>query len=102
MKGDYQWKCQPIGAVTTTGNFDLTVKVPKAEGLLYFDNFTRIAEGTVNAAGEISVTSMDTIVMTGHVNPSASGNALTGSGEIKNVATAWGEAYSCSGTWSTR
>ena len=53
LKGDYQWKCHPIGAVTTTGNFDLTVKVPKAEGLLYFDNFTRFAEGTVKAAGDI-------------------------------------------------
>ena len=45
---------------------------------------------------------MDTIVMTGHVNPSASGNAFTGSGEIENEATAWGEPTPCSGTWSTK
>jgi hypothetical protein len=102
LNGTYQWTCNPK-LVASRGSFELTVRVPAVEGFLVFDNFTRVASGTVNAGGEISVTSMDDIFLTGRVNPSPGvdrKNRLAGSGEIRTRSTAWGESYTCTGSWS--
>jgi hypothetical protein len=100
LNGTYQWTCKPKLA-HSTGHFELKVRVPNVEGTMLYDNFTRWASGTVKANGEISLTCVDTVVLTGRVRPSGSGNLLSGSGNIRNQGTAWGQSYTCSGTWKT-
>ena len=94
-------KCYSMGTLPMSGSFDLTVKGTTVKGLLHHENQTHAADGTVTADGEIRVTAMDAIVMTGRVGPAGTGASLTGRGEIKSETTMLGQPYSCSGTWST-
>jgi hypothetical protein len=102
LRGSYQMKCYSMSTLPMSGSFDLTVSGPTVTGLLHHEGQTHQAEGTVTADGQISVTAMDAMVMTGRVGPSGTENSLSGSGEIKSESTMFGEAYSCSGTWSAQ
>lgn len=95
-------KCYSMGTLPLSGSFDLRVSGPTVTGLLHHEGQTHQAEGSVTADGEIRVTAMGAIVMTGQVDSSGTDAALTGSGEIKSESTMFGESYSCAGTWSTQ